>query len=802
MTTIASARRRSFVRTYGSLLIAVVVIASASAADRFVVVTPERIMALGDSITRGTGSAWGDGFRLPLVKRMVVGRYTSDMVGAVNSGPPWLYDRHHDGFGGYGIDDIMNVVATDLNAFRPDYVLLMIGSNDVQSNFHLDTAPDRLNALIDRITDTRPTAKVIVASITPLSNPVMDANARLYNAAIPGIVQAQADAGKHVSFVDMYPLLTLADLSDGVHPNDGGYAKLAAAWAAKLAELRSAPPPISTRSCPCSIWDPSDAPATQQVGTTTSAEVGVKFRAEKDGFITGIRFYKGPDNAGPHVASLWKAISDSSTYTPSSTTISGTLLAQGTVTSGSDPGWQDVVFATPVPVQAHALYFASYYAPFGKYAADVGYFRDREIVHSPLRLPSQSSMNGNGFIKVGGQGLPSLPSPTLDTNYWVDVVFVPIQPLKPATVTVTAVSASAIDVSWGAVADATGYRLERSSDDANWSTLASVATGITSYRDTELAPATTYYYRVIAISNGIESAPSGSASATTKPLPPESPSSVTASAVSTSQIDVAWSTVTNATGYRVERSTDGSTWGAVTITSSGVTTYSNTGLQPATTYSYRVIATNAGGDSPPSPVATATTVSLPPSAPASVTATAVSSTQINVAWSAVTNATGYRVERSTDGTTWGAVTTTSSGVTTYSNTGLQPATTYSYRVIATNAGGDSPPSLVASATTHALADTVAPTAPTLLKAASPKGKINLSWTGSTDAGGSGLAGYKVWRSTSASGVFATIATITAASTSYTDAAVTANLTYWYRLTAFDGAGNESQPSNTTSGTPK
>ncbi len=159
------------------------------------------------------------------------------------------------------------------------------------------------------------------------------------------------------------------------------------------------------------------------------------------------------------------------------------------------------------------------------------------------------------------------------------------------------------------------------------------------------------------------------------------------------------------------------------------------------------------------------------------------------------------MERGTGNTGWASVATVGADVLAYSDTGLQAASTYSYRVVAGNAGGDSPPSAVATAQTDAAADTVPPTAPTGLKASSPKGKVNLSWTSSTDSGGSGLTGYTVWRSTNgASGSF--IAVGTSAVTSYSDAGVTGNVDYWYRITASDGAGNRSQPSNVVSARPK
>lgn len=94
------------------------------------------------------------------------------------------------------------------------------------------------------------------------------------------------------------------------------------------------------------------------------------------------------------------------------------------------------------------------------------------------------------------------------------------------------------------------------------------------------------------------------------------------------------------------------------------------------------------------------------------------------------------------------------------------------------------------------ADTEVPTAPSALTAAAGKRKISLTWTGSTDGGGSGLAGYKVWRGTSSSGAFSKVGTTT--STSYVDSGLPRGKTYWYYVVAFDTAGNRSSASNTAS----
>src|SRR5207248_3334817 len=134
------------------------------------------------------------------------------------------------------------------------------------------------------------------------------------------------------------------------------------------------------------------------------------------------------------------------------------------------------------------------------------------------------------------------------------------------------------------------------------------------------------------------------------------------------------------------------------------TSYSDAGLAAATTYSYEVIATNAAGDSAPSNVAKATTqaATQPPAAPSNLTATAASSSQVNLTWADNSgNETGFKVERAAPGGSFVQVALVGASVTAYSDTGLAAGTQYSYRVRATNAAGDSAYSNTASATTLA-----------------------------------------------------------------------------------------------------
>ncbi len=187
-----------------------------------------KIMPLGDSITDGFNVPGG--YRITLKPKLDAGGYATDFVGTLSNGPASLTDREHQGLSGWRIDQLDANIVTWLQQTTPDTVLLHIGTNDMIQGIDLANAPTRLGGLIDKITATRPDARVLVASIVPLATASQEASVRAYNAAIPGVVQARASAGKHVSFVDMHAALTTADLADGIHPSAAGYAKMATVW--------------------------------------------------------------------------------------------------------------------------------------------------------------------------------------------------------------------------------------------------------------------------------------------------------------------------------------------------------------------------------------------------------------------------------------------------------------------------------------------------------------------------------------------------------------------------------------------
>lgn len=179
-----------------------------------------------------------------------------------------------------------------------------------------------------------------------------------------------------------------------------------------------------TTSCTeCSLWAAGDAPGRADGGPDSAVEVGVRFRADVNGRVKGVRFFKSAANAGAHVGNLWSA--------------TGTLLATATFTSETASGWQQVSFPSPVPISAGAIYVASYHVPAGHYACDEGYFANRGVDSPPLHAPQDGvSGNLNGVFAYGASSaFPNLSWHS--SNYWVDVVFTaaPLPELRSIAVT-------------------------------------------------------------------------------------------------------------------------------------------------------------------------------------------------------------------------------------------------------------------------------------------------------------------------------------------------------------------------------
>jgi hypothetical protein len=188
---------------------------------------------------------------------------------------------------------------------------------------------------------------------------------------------------------------------------------------------------------------------------------------------------------------------------------------------------------------------------------------------------------------------------------------------------------------------------------------------------------------------------------------PAGPTGLTATAVSSSQINLTWvDRSTTEQGFKIERSTGAGsgTFAQIATVGANVTSYSNTGLAGSTTYSYRVRAYNAAGDSNYSNTAGAMTPAAPalPTAPTNLAATAVSKSQIKLSWKdSASNETGFRIMRckGSIGTNFVIIATVGANVNSYTDTQLAANTTYRYRIYAYNATGNSGYSNIATAKT-------------------------------------------------------------------------------------------------------
>jgi len=259
---------------------------------------------------------------------------------------------------------------------------------------------------------------------------------------------------------------------------------------------------------------------------------------------------------------------------------------------------------------------------------------------------------------------------------------------------------------------------------------------------------------------------------------PTVPGGLVASAESPTRVNLSWSASSDnvgVAGYTVFRND------VEIATVTGATSFSDTGLSPATSYRYTVAAFDAAGNVSARAEGVPTTTPADthgPSVPADVSASALSQSVIHVRWQAASDdvaVAGYRVYR--NGELAGTVT---SG-TDFADAGLRAATAYAYAVAAFDVAGNiSALSETASATTP---DTAAPSVPAGVSgsAISPT-SVHLSWSASSD--NVAVAGYRVFRDG------ALVATVTGG-TSFTDTGAKPATTYSYSVAAFDAAGNVS-----------
>lgn len=270
-------KRIASVLTAAGMALGLLTCPQASAAE-----TPLRVMPLGDSITDGftvTG-----GYRIPLWymlqdKGIVEG---IDFVGPNGWYIDGVADYNHAGYSGYTIADcpgrsgIYNFIDWLMEEYPADVVMLQIGTNDIISSYDLDHAGERLELLVDSILTYLPEDGMLYVSTIPYMDAdvttytdaytaeEMDAAVDAYNAQVREVVRKKQAEGKPIAQADVNAVLTKADLSDGVHPSEDGYRKMAEYWCGVLSDF------IGGTSLP--TQPPADLPTEPPTAPTTEPD--------------------------------------------------------------------------------------------------------------------------------------------------------------------------------------------------------------------------------------------------------------------------------------------------------------------------------------------------------------------------------------------------------------------------------------------------------------------------------------------------------------------------------------------------
>lgn len=235
--------------------------------------------------------------------------------------------------------------------------------------------------------------------------------------------------------------------------------------------------------------------------------------------------------------------------------------------------------------------------------------------------------------------------------------------------------------------------------------------------------------------------------------------------------------------------------GTLLVNNSTATSYSDSGLNSATGYTYNITSVDTTGNESTGTSIVVTTDNAPDTTPpANVTGLTETNTDttVNITWTNPTDSDfnhcnvyrgGAKIGQSTNGA--------------YADSGLTQLTSYTYNVTSVdNVGNESTGSSI-NVTTSATPDTTPPAVPTGLTAIAGNNQVTLSWNANTETD---LSGYNLYKSTDGSSFSKYLTSLTG--TSYTDTQVTNGSTYWYKLTAIDTSNNESAQSSSVSATPQ
>lgn len=310
----------------------------------------------------------------------------------------------------------------------------------------------------------------------------------------------------------------------------------------------------------------------------------------------------------------------------------------------------------------------------------------------------------------------------------------------------------------------------------------------TTFTDSTVTNGTDYIYTFVTNNTLFSSAPISTTTLTSYAAP-DAPIFTTQTA-STSEISLAWTTITGTqgtpvTGYRVYRSVSGGA--SVYLTQQPGNSLTDTGLTNGTVYTYQVSTYGTGGEGSRSAASNDLTPITTPSAAPTLTATA-SNLSNTLSWTAVASTDAapvqnYSLETSPDGiSSWTNIYT--GALLTYNHTSLNNGTAYYYRVAATNSQGSGPVSLTANATPIDVPQT--PANPT---ATAGNTQVSLTWQQVSSTVAAPVSGYYIYKATSSAGPYTLDQEIVGGSTtSATSTSLTNNTTYYYKISTYGTAG--------------
>ncbi len=353
-------------------------------------------------------------------------------------------------------------------------------------------------------------------------------------------------------------------------------------------------------------------------------------------------------------------------------------------------------------------------------------------------------------------------------------------PIAPSSLNVTLGSTFEAELSWiDNSNNETGFAIERATDTTkSWTQIATVSANTTFYLDASVSEGTQYFYRVNAYNSVGNSSYSNTASVIT---PLNAPTDLSGSLDGVNNVRLTWTDNSSAeSGYIIERHEYTSSFYVLDTVGTDVTTYIDSNLTFGEYYTYRVKAYNALTESDYSNSFDFTVSNPYPNPPSGLTATALDSAAIALAWSDNSaNETGFMIERKIGATgSWTQMYSLPANSTDYTDNGLTDGMLYYYRVNAFNDAGNSGYSNVDSAIT-----TMRP--PRNLTAANPAtGKVELNWV-DFSASEEGFIIERAEGHLGESLLFSVIDTASANETSYIDSNLTTAEAYVYQIRAFN-----------------